>query len=116
LPFWALKLRSPLTIEATGPAPQPEIAPASMKVTYQYGQRGELPPVQLTWYQGSYKPQIWQDAGIPQWQSGVLFVGDKGMLLSDYSKQSLLPDAKFADFERPAPFIPKSLGHHAEWI
>ncbi|HZS08164.1 MAG TPA: Gfo/Idh/MocA family oxidoreductase [Blastocatellia bacterium] len=116
LPFWALKLDHPLTVEAAGPAPHPEIAPASMKATYQYGQRGPLPPVQLTWYQGTYKPQIWKDAGIPQWTSGVLFIGEKGMLLSDYGKHTLLPEAGFTDFKRPEPFIPKSLGHHAEWI
>jgi predicted dehydrogenase len=116
LPFWALKLDHPLTIEAFGPKPHPEIAPASMKVAYQYGKRGALSPVQLTWYQGTEKPQIWKDAGIPQWNSGVLFIGDKGMLLSDYGKHALLPEAQFADFKRPDPFIPKSLGHHAEWI
>jgi predicted dehydrogenase len=116
LPFWALKLDHPLTVEASGPPPHPEIAPASMKVTYQYGQRGTLPPVQLTWYQGTYKPQIWKDAGIPQSNSGVLFIGDKGMVLSDYGKHVLLPESQFADFKRPEPFIPKSLGHHAEWI
>ncbi len=116
LPFWALKLDHPLTIEAAGPKPHLEIAPASMQVSYTYGQRGSLPPVKVNWYQGTYKPQIWHDAGIPQWQSGVLFVGDNGMLLSDYGKHSLLPEAKFADFKRPDPFIPKSLGHHAEWI
>ena len=53
---------------------------------------------------------------IPQWSSGVLFVGDDGMLLSDYGKHVLLPEEQFADFERPEPFIPKSMGHHAEWI
>jgi len=116
LPWWALKLNHPLTVEAAGPAPHPEIAPASMKVTYEYGQRGALPPVKLTWYQGTYKPQIWKDGGIPQWNNGVLFVGDKGMLLSDYGKHALLPESKFAEFKRPDPFIPKSLGHHAEWI
>ena len=46
----------------------------------------------------------------------MLFVGDKGMLLSDYGKHVLLPEKEFADFKRPEPFIPKSLGHHAEWI
>ncbi len=116
LPFWALKLDHPLTIEASGPPVHPEIAPASMQVTYQYGSRGEMPPVSLTWHQGMNKPQIWKDNGIPQWPSGVLFVGDKGMLLSDYGKHTLLPEDKYADFKRPDPFIPKSLGHHAEWI
>jgi predicted dehydrogenase len=116
LPFWALKLDHPLTVEASGPSPHAEIAPASMKVTYQYGQRGTLPPVQLTWYQGIDKPQSWKDAEIPQWSNGVLFIGDKGMLLSDYRKHVLLPEPDFADFQGPEPFIPKSLGHHAEWI
>ena len=116
LPFWALKLDHPLTIEARGPSPHPEIAPASMEVAYEYGRRGDLPPVRLTWYQGTHKPAIWQRGEIPQWASGVVFVGQKGMLLSDYRKHVLLPEDKFADFQRPEPFIPKSLGHHAEWI
>ena len=40
----------------------------------------------------------------------------KGMLLSDYGRHVLLPEKDFHDFKRPEPFIPKSLGHHAEWI
>ncbi len=46
----------------------------------------------------------------------MLFIGDKGMLLADYGKHALLPEEKFADFKPPHPSIPKSLGHHAEWI
>jgi hypothetical protein len=38
------------------------------------------------------------------------------MLLSDYGKHVLLPEAEFRDFKRPDPFIARSLGHHAEWI
>lgn len=116
LPFWALKLQSPLTISAKGPPPHPELAPASMEATYQYGPRGDLPAVSLTWYQGVNKPAIWSNGGIPQWESGVLFVGDKGMLLSDYGRHVLLPEKQFADFQHPEPSIPRSIGHHAEWI
>ncbi|MFO0818829.1 MAG: Gfo/Idh/MocA family oxidoreductase [Pirellulales bacterium] len=116
LPFWALKLDAPRTIEAAGPPPHPELAPASMQATYEYGARGELPPVRLTWYQGVNKPAIWTEKKIPQWDSGVLFIGDKGMLLADYGKHVLLPEADFKDFKRPEPFIPPSLGHHAEWL
>ena len=36
LPFWALKLHAPATIEASGPPPHPEIAPASMQAKYEY--------------------------------------------------------------------------------
>jgi predicted dehydrogenase len=37
LPFWALKLDAPLSVEAFGPEPHPEIAPASMHAVYEYG-------------------------------------------------------------------------------
>jgi predicted dehydrogenase len=116
LPFWALKLKAPLSVEAAGPPPNPEIAPASMRATYEYGPRGDQPAVKLTWYQGTEKPQAWTDKSIPPWPNGVLFVGDKGMLLSDYGKHVLLPEKQFADYRRPDPTIPKSLGHYAEWI
>jgi predicted dehydrogenase len=116
LPFWALQLQTPLTIEAHGPPPHPELAPASMRVTYEYGARGDHPPLQLTWYQGIEKPAIWSDGTIPRWGSGALFIGDDGMLLSDYGKHTLLPEEKFRDFARPDPFIPPSRGHHAEWL
>ena len=116
LPFWALDLDYPQTIEASGPAPHPELAPASMQVKYEYAARGDRPALELSWYQGTNKPEIWKRGEIPQWGSGHLFVGDEGMLLSDYGKHLLLPEEKFADFRRPEPFIPKSRGHHQEWI
>lgn len=116
LPFWALDLKYPLTIEASGPPPHLEIAPASMQVTYQYGVRGDAPPLELTWYQGINKPTCWKEGGIPQWENGILFMGQKGMLLSDYGKHVLLPEEEWTDFQPPKPSIPKSLGHHAEWI
>jgi predicted dehydrogenase len=116
LPFWALELDAPRTIVADGPPPHPEIAPASMSATYEYGPRGNRPALKLTWYQGEMKPAIWRDGGIPQWDSGILFIGSKGMVLADYGKHTLLPEDQFRDFQRPAPSIPESLGHHQEWI
>ena len=116
LPFWALKLQAPLSIEASGPPPHSDLAPASMQATYEYGPRGDMPPVKLTWYQGVNKPKIWMDQGIPQWESGHLLIGDKGMLLSDYSQNLLLPEVTFKDFKRPDPFIPESPGQQAEWV
>jgi predicted dehydrogenase len=116
LPFWALKLDAPLAVEAAGPAPHPELAPASMSATFHYGSRGDLPPVSVTWYQGTLKPEPWEERKIPRWSDGALFIGTRGMLLADYGKHVLLPEKEFADFQRPPQSIPDSIGHHAEWL
>lgn len=87
-----------------------------MTAVYEYGPRGEMPACKLTWYQGEHKPTVWSEKKIPQWRDGVLFVGSKGMLLSDYSKHVLLPEKDFADFVRPKQFIPDSPGQHEEWL
>jgi hypothetical protein len=87
-----------------------------MKAKYEYRAKGDQPALTLTWYQGAMKPDIWTRGEIPQWPSGVLFVGDKGMLLSDYGKHVLLPEETFKDYVRPPQTIPASIGHYAEWI
>lgn len=115
LPFWALNLEFPLTVEAAGPPPHPELAPASMTATYEFGARGDLPPVKLHWYQGTYQPELLKQSKIPQWNNGMLFVGDDGMVLADYTKHMLLPEDKFKGFERPPQTIPNSIGHYEEW-
>jgi predicted dehydrogenase len=116
LPFWALDLDAPKTIAASGPPPHRELAPATMSATYEYAARGDRPALSLTWHQGESKPRLWTERAIPQWGDGVLFVGDKGMILADYGKHILLPEDRFKDFVRPAPSIPESLGHHKEWL
>jgi len=117
LPFWALNLDAPKTVEATGPEPHPDIAPASMSAKYEYGARGDMPPVTLTWHQGDNKPAIWhENEAVRKFRSGHLFIGDKGMIIANYGKYALLPENEFKDFEAPQPWIAPSIGHHAEWL
>ena len=120
LPHWALDLRDPVSIQSHGPDPDPEVAPAWQIVDYHYPARGESPAVHLTWYHGGKRPPEFDspDLGLPKkgWGAGTLFVGEKGMLLADYGSHVLLPEAKFKDYQRPEKSIPKSPGHHAEWI
>jgi predicted dehydrogenase len=116
LAFWALKLRHPRTVEAEGPAPDPYSAPPWLTVRYDYPAREGMPPVKLTWYDSGKKPVFLADRGIPPWSSGVLFIGDEGMLLADYSRRLLLPEEKFADFTAPDPSLPASIGHQQEWL
>jgi predicted dehydrogenase len=115
LPFWALDLRYPTTIEADGPPPHPESTPAWQHVRYEFPARGNAPPVTLTWTHGNKPPALFVENKLPAWAWGV-FVGTDGMLLASYPKRMLWPEAKFADFEPPDPSIPPSIGHHQEWI
>jgi hypothetical protein len=87
-----------------------------MSATFEFPARGKRGPVVMSWHQGAEKPPEWTDKKIPQWDSGVLFIGSKGMLLTDYGKHLLLPEMQFADYKRPEKTIPDSIGHHAEWL
>jgi predicted dehydrogenase len=116
LAYWALKLRYPLTVEAEGPPVSAETTPAWLIVHYEYEAREKMPPVRVTWYDGGKRPELVMRGTVPNWRNGVLFVGEKGMLLADYDKHKLFPEATFADFVPPAPFIAESVGHYEEWI
>jgi predicted dehydrogenase len=116
LPHWALKLQAPVTVEAEGPPVHPESAPAWLIVRYEYPRRGPLPPLKLTWYHGNKRPPHFAEGKMPEWGDGVLFIGEKGMMLADYNRYVLMPEKAFADYEPPEPYIPPSIGHHQEWI
>ena len=75
-----------------------------------------MPAVKVSWHQGENKPAIWTAGGIPKWNDGCLFIGDKGMILSSYSKYSCCSSEKeFVGFKRaPEPLVTARLpGHHA---
>ncbi|HEX5443810.1 MAG TPA: Gfo/Idh/MocA family oxidoreductase, partial [Pirellulales bacterium] len=90
LPFWALKLRAPISVEAEGPSVHPETCPLGLIVRYEYPSRGEMPPVKLTWYDGDKIPS--QIHGLPTGGGGNLFVGDRGKLWADYGRRRLYPE------------------------
>jgi len=114
LPFWALGLRHPATIEAEGPALNPETCSLGLIVRYEYAATNDRPDLKLTWYDGDKIPPTIH--GHPTGGGGNLFVGEKGMLWSDYDSHHLYPEKDFADYKPPKPSIPSSIGHHAEWL
>jgi hypothetical protein len=117
LPHWALDLRYASSCEPVDcPPVDQEVPPKWLIVRYQYPARGDKPPVKLTWYHGGKRPDLLPAEHAAKWKSGVLFVGKKGMILSDYGKHVLLPEKDFEGFVRPEPFIKDSIGHHLEWI
>jgi predicted dehydrogenase len=116
LPKWALKLGDPVRVRAEGPPVHPEWCPEYLNVEYDFPARGDLPPVKLTWHDAGRRPEIAKELHLDKWKNGILFVGEKGYLISDYGNHKLLPEDKFKDFQPPQESIPKSLGHHKEWI
>ena len=117
LVFWALDLGYPKSIETTGPAVHRDSTPFWLDCTWQFPARNAMPPVAVTWYHGRGCPPAVQQLGAPAWDVGVLFVGEKGMLLADYTKRKLLPEERFADYQPPAPTIAASIGcHRKEWF
>lgn len=121
LVHWALDLKHPEKIWATGPEVDPVGCPAWCVADYNYPARGEKPPVHLTWYDGVKRPdelsKLKDKEGKPiNWGAGQLFIGDKGMVLSDYGSHYVFRDGEMVDFEAPEPSIPNSIGHHQEWL
>lgn len=116
LPFWALKLRDPLTVVAEGSHLSPESYPHWLIAHWEHPARGDMPPLNLHWYDGIQRPESPPGHDLKQWGIGALFVGDKGMLLADYDRRILLPEADFKDFTPPEAWIPRSPGHYKEWL
>lgn len=114
IPFWSLGLKYPSRVDASGPEVDPERSPKSMHCTYKFPGSNQDNLVVLHWYHGT--PPVLKDKGLDGKGHNTLFIGEEGMLLCGFSKHQLLPEADFANFQRPDPFIPDSPGFHKEWL
>jgi predicted dehydrogenase len=127
--FRVLKLGSPQTIEASssGHAPKmwdqlqfsEETYPRSSMIRWSFPARGDMPPVTLTWYDGGLKPPIPQEFEANELErEGLLFIGDKGKILCGFSGANprLIPESKMRAYQQPPKTIPRSIGHHDEWL
>jgi predicted dehydrogenase len=119
LPHWALDLKTPTTVEASGGKKLGKgdyDVPDVLQVDYRYPAKGNQPAVHLTWYSGVPGPGLDTATPFHGFSDGVLFEGDKGQLLADYGRYKLLPEKEFKGFTPPKQTISASLGHHREWL
>ena len=114
LPFWALGLGSPVEVAAEGPKSDSQCCPLGLSVRYQFAESPTHGELEMIWYDGDASPKELE--GMPVPGSGVLFVGDNGMMFADYSSYRLFPEEQFKDFQAPAATIPNSIGHYEEWF
>jgi predicted dehydrogenase len=115
---WALNLESPLSVEARPAGPtDAEIGPHGCIAYFHFGQRGDRPPLKLTWYDGGLGPErpaeLAASEKLPA--RGVLFVGDKGTILcAGFAGKPRLLSQPHAD--APKPTLLSSPGHHRNWL
>jgi predicted dehydrogenase len=128
LPFMALKLGYPTSVQAESGDINPETYPTWAKITFQFPARGELPPVKLVWYEGHNEggrilPPEKYTKGQRVSNSGSLMVGEKGILFSpnDYGERYvLLPQKDFEGYKGPPETLPRNgkgdVGQKEEWV
>ncbi len=127
-PFLALKLGYPVGAEASaaevwsGTDPMDSCPPASIVHVY-FPTRGEMPPVEMVWYDGGLKPARPEELGPNEpfgtWDGGVLFEGTKGKLLCEIfgGNPQLLPTKLNKHFKKPDPVLPRiKESHQMSWI
>lgn len=130
--FWALKLGHPTSVEASCSIFVPTVTwdkpfntesyPQASIVRYEFPQREQMPPVELTWYDGGLMPrrpaELEEGRPLGDRLGGAIFVGDKGKLIcgSYGNSPRLIPESRMRAYKRPAPSLPRSVGHYKEWI
>jgi len=120
--FWALKLGHPKSIEATSLDSNPDTHPLASIVTYQFGARGNLPPVKLAWYEGIRPPrptELEDGRRMGNTQGGALFKGSKGKLTAGVYGEGarLIPESKMKGYKQPEKTIARVKGsHEQDWV
>jgi len=119
--FWALDLGHPITVEAHAAGGSRETYPVAAIVYYQFPSRSNKPPVKLTWYSGLMPPR--PDELEPGEEligngNGILFVGDKGKIMCPgwAGDPQIIPKSRMNEYKYPPKTLPRSNGHHRDWI
>jgi predicted dehydrogenase len=118
---WALDLNHPTVIEASSTRRSQETTPLAATCHYVFPARGQQPPVDLFWYDGGIRPPrpacLEPKRTLPL-DGGSLMVGERGAILSGIWSGSprIIPEKSMQAYAEPPATIPRSLGHHRDWI
>ncbi len=120
-PAWfCLNLGAPFVVEADTDDINNETFPKWQIIDYYFPRRGNMPPVKLTWYDGGKMPprppELEEGRNLDG--NGIMFVGDKGKILCGgwSGAPRIIPELKMKEYKRPEKTLPRSIGHHKEWI
>jgi len=115
--FMPLQLGAPNSVEAVRQEGMTEAAfPNSTVVRYEFPARAGMGPVTVYWYDGGERPAL-EDMpedfppNILEESSGQIFLGTGGAM----SWGSIVPEVT-GNYEEPPEMLPRSPGHHQEFI
>ncbi|HPK70964.1 MAG TPA: Gfo/Idh/MocA family oxidoreductase [Vicinamibacterales bacterium] len=134
--FAALDLKYPISVEGCISTyweefwklvvPKNETYPRSAIVRYNFPARKNMPPLQLTWWDGGLMParpaELEVGRKLGDDDGGVLLVGSEATLMAGCYGRSprLIPETRMRDFTQPAKTlerVPKGEdGHEQDWI
>jgi predicted dehydrogenase len=120
--FTALKLTHPTSIDATSMGLNKDTHPLTSIVTYKFPARGDLPPVKLTWYEGTRPPrpeELEDGRTLGNKEGGSLFIGSKGKLMAGVYGEDpiIIPQTKMQQYKRPEKTLPRvGTSHEMEWV
>ncbi|MDR0995248.1 MAG: Gfo/Idh/MocA family oxidoreductase [Tannerella sp.] len=115
-PILALKLGMPTKIQATSTPFNDVYLPSSEFATYDFPARGDMPPVRVTWSDGSIKPSrplaLEDDRPLRE----CLYIGDKGMMM--HGTHGALPELipNKPDFVAPPKTLPRPKNIYVDFI
>jgi predicted dehydrogenase len=118
--FFCLDLGTPIAAEAETSGVNNETFPKWQIITYYFAARGDQPPVKVIWYDGHKMPprppELEPDRKLED--NGIMFVGDKGTIICGgwAGAPRIVPESKMQAYKRPPKTLPRSPGHHKEWI
>ena len=120
--YWALRLGAPESIEASNTDLNPDTYPIASIVRYAFPARGDMPPVELFWYDGIQPPGI-EGIDNPRLlgdaEGGFVMIGEEGFITGGVYGNSpmLLPKDKFKNEPKVPELIPRvDETHEEEWI
>lgn len=118
--FFCLDLDAPTAVEAQTSEVNDETLPKWSIITYEFPAKDNRPAVKMIWYDGGKLPPRPEELeeGRRLEDNGILFVGDKGKILCGgwSGPPRLIPESRMKEYKRPEKMLPRSPGHHREWI